>query len=139
MESRRGFLKAAALMAGTGLASRLQFLTLAYAAPSDSAWSKTARLPRVEDVLNQEVLKPRGQFYQATVPDTLDLAERARLSVNVLTHNVDPQWWYYVFQGFDFTPTGIGPDPRYHANNITAKNLRALPWLRTMCGSGEFV
>jgi hypothetical protein len=137
MQHRRDFLKSSVLLAGAGLASRAQ--ASLGAAPSDLPWSRTARLPRVEDVLNRETFKPRGQSYQATVPDTLDLAERARLSVNVMTHNVDPDWSYYVFQSFDFAPTGSGPNPKHRASNLTAKNLRALPWLRTMCGSIDFV
>jgi hypothetical protein len=137
MQDRRAFLRASALMAGAGLAGRVQ--PFARAAASEAAWSRTARLPRVEGVLNPEGLKPRGQFYQATVPDTLDLATRAALSVDVLTHNVDPQVGYYVWQSFEFEPNSAGPNPRSHASNLTAKNLRALPWLRTMCGSREFV
>jgi hypothetical protein len=31
-----------------------------------------------------------GQRYEAVVPDTLDLAERARLAVNALTEMTDP-------------------------------------------------
>jgi hypothetical protein len=137
MQNRRAFLKASAMMAGAGLASRVPSLPLA--ASSDSGWSKSAHPPRVEAVLNQEALKPRGQFYQATVPDTLDLAERARLSINVLTNNSDPDYGYYVFQFFDITENGMGPVPRTRECNNPAKNLRALPWLRTMCGSGEFL
>jgi hypothetical protein len=87
MQDRRAFLRASALMAGVGLAGRVQ--PFVRAESSGTAWSKTARLPRVEGVLNPEGLKPRGQFYQVTVPDTLDLATRAALSVDVLTHNVD--------------------------------------------------
>jgi hypothetical protein len=94
----------------------------------------------VEDVLNQEALKPRGHYYRATVPDTLDLAGRARLSLNVMTHNVDPKDSYYVWQTFQFQPgNSARSNPGNHAQNLTAKNLRALPWLRTMCGSRDFV
>ena len=41
-----------------------------------------------DDVLDLEKMKPRGKWYDATVPDTLDLAERAR----VLRQRVDPEY-----------------------------------------------
>jgi hypothetical protein len=40
---------------------------------------------------------------------------------------------------FDQTPSGVGPSTRSRGCNTPAKNLRALPWLRTMCGSEEFL
>ena len=39
----------------------------------------------------------RGQRYEALVPDTLDLAERARLAIHGLTEPTDPQADYEVF------------------------------------------
>ena len=38
-----------------------------------------------------EIPKPKGERYPATVPDTLDLAERAALAVNALTGAADPK------------------------------------------------
>ena len=35
--------------------------------------------------VNMKMLEPEGEYYEATVPDTLDLAERGRLSVHGLT------------------------------------------------------
>jgi hypothetical protein len=35
------------------------------------------------------MLQPQGKYYQATVPDTLGLAERAKLSVHGLTSFLD--------------------------------------------------
>jgi len=86
-----------------------------------------------EDVLDIEKMKPRGSWYEATVPATLDLAERAKLSINVLTRNVEPDTYYGVYQSFTFNTLPL----RRHALtwNITPKNARTLPLLRTMCGS----
>src|ERR1041384_1702297 len=39
----------------------------------------------MDSVLTPERLKPKGEYYEASVPDTLDLAERARLTVHGLT------------------------------------------------------
>src|ERR1043166_9515349 len=115
--------------------SRREFLTKT-ASTTVAAWGtwnggQTKAPPRVEDVLEEGRLKPRGESEEAVVPDTLDLAERARLSVNCLTHNVDPQDWYYVFQGFSFAPNSKGLSFADRTLDITGKNLRALPWMRT--------
>ncbi len=43
----------------------------------------------------------KGERYKATVPDTLDLAERARLAINGLTSTLDPEQdyfqWFFVW------------------------------------------
>jgi hypothetical protein len=48
----------------------------------------------LDDVLTSGNLKPRGTYYEATVPETLDLAERARLSVHGLTSFLNPSQNY---------------------------------------------
>ena len=42
----------------------------------------------------------RGERYEVTVPDTLDISERARLAVNVLTEATDPFADYESYDGF---------------------------------------
>src|SRR5438552_2986482 len=121
--------------------NRREFLTKT-ASITAAAWGATGARSvnaalRPEDVLDEQKLKPRGRFEEATIPDTLDLAQRARLSVNCLTHNVDPQDWYYVFQGFSFAPGSKGLSFADRTLDITGKNLRALPWMRTMSGSDQ--
>jgi len=93
---------------------------------------------RAEDVLDLENMKPRGHFYEAAVPDTLDLAERARLAINALTHLVVPETWYYDVQYVDFGPKGSPPKP-LGGFDITPKYARSIPWMRTMCGSDAFL
>ena len=95
-----------------------------------------AERPPVEAVLNakqKELMKARGHRYEATVPDTLDLAERARLSVNVMLGNIEPAKEYSVYQAFRFSSNP--PEPGGLTWNIQHKNIRVLPMLRTMCGS----
>ncbi len=41
--------------------------------------------------IRAEALRPSGRRYDVTVPDTLDLAERARLSVHGLTSFLNPE------------------------------------------------
>lgn len=100
---------------------------------------------RVEDgslnlsaVLDQEKMKPRGRKFEVTAPDTLDLAERARMAIVALTHLVAPDTWYYDVQGVDFGPNGRLPQPR-GGFDLTPKFGRSIPWMRTMCGSEEFL
>ncbi len=69
---------------------------------------------RSKDLLIDAKLLPQGQYYQATVPDTLDLADRARLSLRILTNNIKDC-------------------------NLLQKDARAIPLLRTMCGSREYL
>jgi hypothetical protein len=86
---------------------------------------------RPEDVLNREAMKPKGQWHDATVPDTLDLAESAKLAINVQTNSMDPELFYAV-QGMSFNGT---PKRARGTWNMTPKNARTLPTLRAMCGS----
>jgi hypothetical protein len=91
----------------------------------------------LDDVLNLERMKPTGQWYEATVPNTLDLAERTELSIHALTGDVDPNRYYGVYQGFKFDadpPHVTGSDILYGLT-LTARNVRTLPMLRAMNGS----
>jgi hypothetical protein len=142
MFDRRGFLANALVatgVAGSRLASRIaanspndnpQVHTTSHHVPGAQSGKKVLR---AEELVDQSRIKPRGHFFQATVPDTLDLAERARLCINVLTQNMEPTQHYGVYQAFKF-----GRSPFQLAGltwNLPGKNARALPLLRTMCGS----
>jgi hypothetical protein len=83
-------------------------------------------------LLDVEAIRPQGDWIEATVPDSLDLAKHAEFSINVLTRNVEPNAAYSVYQGLQ-----LAKQPRLTGLtwNITGKNIRALPWMRTMSGS----
>jgi hypothetical protein len=49
-------------------------------------------------LFSEAELKPRGKYYEATVPDTLDLAERARLAIGGLLNFLDPDRSYELYQ-----------------------------------------
>ena len=74
-----------------------------------------------------------GQRYEAEVPDTLDLADRARYAINVLTRATAPDHRYAVWQNMQFgaTPPYLG----WHVLGLTPKHLESLPQMRVMCGS----
>ena len=61
--------------------SLLLLMLLAAAAPASE----------ISDVVTLDMLKPKGVYYEATIPDTLDLAERARLAVHGLTAFLDQE------------------------------------------------
>ena len=103
MEARREFLKKTAMITAAGLGR----VTKGVGGGSGNGGGPV----KSEGALDKEKLKPAGTFYEATIPDTLDLAERARLSVRNLTHSMDPDNWYYVFQGISFRPKSPGLTP----------------------------
>jgi hypothetical protein len=86
-----------------------------------------------EVLARKEILMPEGTAYEATVPDTLDLAEHARLSLNALIGNMDPEQHYGVYQGFQLTKAAPA-HPYAITWNITVKNARTIPTLRVMTG-----
>ncbi len=85
--------------------------------------------------LTLDSIRPRGTFYDATVPDTLDLEERAKLAINALVGNLEPNNFYAVDQAFMFNANPPYADPKSQTWNISPKNARTLPMMRAMCGS----
>jgi hypothetical protein len=61
-----------------------------------------------ETLFHRDKLQPAGERYEALVPDTLDLAERARLSVHALTTFLDARQSYAPY-GQNF----LNADPPY--------------------------
>ena len=92
-----------------------------------------------EEVIGQRfVPPPRGESYDAAVPDTLDLAERARLAVNCLTGALDPDYGYelYFVVRFNADP----PFMHHEASGLPTNNPKfaeALPMMRAMSGSTQ--
>lgn len=147
MPTRRGFLRGAVVVTTAtagAMANRMamgsspnQGDAASSAGVATAPTSRPTALPTGLPDINS--LKPAGRFYDATIPDTFDLAERAMFSVNNLTHNVDPNDYYYNYQSIRFGAKDPGPVLQSRTWNITPKNMRALPWMRTMCGSDEFL
>ena len=77
-----------------------------------------------------------GQRYEATVPDTLDLAERARLAIHAMTENPNPEADYEPYWGIVWTPV-----PRMRSDfvspSITPKFQEAVYLDRIMSGSEQ--
>jgi hypothetical protein len=77
-----------------------------------------------------------GTYYEDTVPDTLDIAERAKLGIHVLTSITDPDADYEIFWLVDFSRN---PPVMLHDFNDWVTNceglMEALPLLRMATGS----
>jgi len=77
-------------------------------------------------------MKPHGSWQEVTWPATLDLAERAELSLNALTGAIDAAS-DSVYPTLDF-----GRNPPELATPcwfLNPRTLHVLPYLRTICGS----
>ncbi len=91
--------------------------------------------------INPQVPKVRlpgyqGTRYSASIPDTLDLAERARLGVNGLTGPTDPAADYELYF---ILVLGNNPPYMYHDFNdhVQIKLYEALPLMRLASGSRQ--
>ena len=78
----------------------------------------------------------KGTYYKAVVPDTLDLAERARLAVNAITRAADPHNNYDIFQcgHCDQQPANFNHE---HGGPSLPKAIDVIPRLRRMSGSRQ--
>lgn len=77
-----------------------------------------------------------GTYYEAVVPATLDIAERASLAVNGLTETLDPEYDYELYWIIDL----VAKKPAmYHTidDHVQAKFFQALPLVRTASGSKQ--
>ena len=76
--------------------------------------------------------------YEAQVPDTLDLAERARLSVNSLTGSCDPAFNYETVHNghLDYNPAFLN---MWTGGPCHPKVLHVLPLMRLMSGSTQHI
>ncbi len=80
-----------------------------------------------------------ARYYQATVPDTLDLAERARLGINHFTESIRENLDYEMIMGVKFTPDG-SVRALMHMTGIAccqAKCMEAMCMERIMSGSTQ--
>ncbi len=102
--------------------------------------SRNQQARAAEALVADAPVVPAGHTYAATVPDTLDLAERARLALNCLTGALDPadrggvQYEIYFLVRFAANPAFM-----YHEASglptINPKFAESMPLMRVMCGS----
>ena len=85
-----------------------------------------------KDVPAYEFPVPGGKQYERLVPDTLDLATRARLGLNVLTEATDPKCDYAMYA----TVMSTNPTTMFHGMGdvMDPKYIESRPLLRLMTG-----
>lgn len=95
----------------------------------------------LDKIFAQENVKPIGQYYEATVPDTLDLSERANLAVNALSSFLNKDRNYGPYGHAFFKVSLPYMTEKMYAPNMDAgvanwgKCSEARILMRTICGS----
>ena len=76
----------------------------------------------------------KEEYFEAVVPDTLDLAERAALAINALTRAADAKFKYETPRGahLDHQPAFMS---WRNGGLVMQRPIRALPKMRVMSGS----
>ena len=89
-----------------------------------------------KDIPQFEVPTCKGERHEATVPDTLDLQERAHLAVNGLTGPTDPEADYEIYWRVHFRSN---PPLMFHSidDHVQAKFWEALPLMRIVSGGEQ--
>lgn len=79
-----------------------------------------------------------GRRYRASVPDTLDLAERAALAINSLGGVIDPASHYQMY--FLVRYAVKTPYMQHHSADTTCdpKLAESFAMMRLMCGSDQY-
>jgi len=132
---RRDFLKNSLLAwGGISLPTRMQTAGAGQGKTSQSSRSLHVQYIR-EAIPHFEIPPYRGQSYQDKVPDTLDIAQRARLGINALTSIADSNADYEIYGAADFFRN---PPTMMHDFNDWVQNqeglMEALPLLRAATG-----
>lgn len=88
--------------------------------------------------MNTDALLPPGERYPAAVPDTLDLAERARVALNGLAGSLDPEGIHemYFIMGLGCRPPFMYKDTTGWPTN-NPKFAESFPMMRVMSGSSH--
>jgi hypothetical protein len=89
-----------------------------------------------EQIPDFEIPPYRGTRYEDRVPDTLDIAERAKLGINCLTGITDPKADCEIYFGVEFfrNPPVMGHDFSDWCRNVEGM-MESLPLLRIATGS----
>jgi len=103
----------------------------------NAGWKRGDPIEYMRDEVPTFDLPPYdGERYEALVPDTLDLQERAALAVNVLTEATDPDADYemYWLTHLDKNPIVMQHDFNDHCQ---CKFIEALPLVRIVSGATQ--
>ena len=125
---RREFVKDSLMMVGGALLP----MNVARAYPAENWKIEYIR----EKIPEFEIPPYRGARYEDRVPDTLDIAERAKLGINCLTGITDPKADYEIFWYANFfrNPPVMVHDFSDWCQNVEGM-MESLPLLRIASGS----
>jgi len=86
-----------------------------------------------------KTIEYRGGTREASVPDTLDLADRAELAINGLGGSIDPNLRYQMH--FYINYNCKTPYMKHHGADVTCdpKFAESFPLMRLMCGSDLYL
>ncbi len=114
---------------------------------TDKPWEPTGKeTPASMKARTSTINRPKevGKYYEATVPDTLDLAERAWLGINHFTSIVSEDYDYEMYGRADFDKSGGSSAwPGYmvfecsQISGCQAKCMEAMAMERLMSGSQQ--
>ena len=106
------------------------------AAPSD--WRPGDPIGYIRsDFPEFELPSYRGERYEALVPDTLDLQDRARLALNCLTEVTNPLADYEIYGTVFFLCRPPQMHLQWGGPTVQAKFQEAVPLARMVCGSDQ--
>ena len=94
----------------------------------------------LDRIFSADNITPRGVHYEARVPDTLDLSERAELAIHALTEALNPDSGYGPYGHTFFKVQPPYMTESMYAPNMDAgkanwgKIMEALVLLRGVCG-----
>ncbi len=97
-------------------------------------------IPNFSSFASSEMVSPSGTWYEAEVPDTLDLAQRAAIALNGLVGTLDPVADYEIFFRINFAA-----NPPFMLHDTTGlptnnpKYAESFPMMRVMSGSDQFL
>ena len=103
-----------------------------------AAWEQDIQANEQVIAERMVIKAPQGDYNEALVPDTLDLADRGALAINMLIGMLDPAQGYEMYRSSNFAV-----NPAYishggaggHAEQM--KLVEALPQMRLMSGSKQ--
>jgi hypothetical protein len=107
-------------------------------AVSDAPWKPGDPIGYISAKIPKVTVPPyKGDKYQATVPDTLDLAERARVAINALTEVTNPDEDFEIYNTNSFATNPPSMEMHCWYPTLLPKFMWALSMMREMSGSDQ--